>query len=472
MTDEVRSAPHDLDVEDAVLGSMLSTTSAIEEARAILKAADFYHERNRLIFQAILETGKADPLLVADHLNDQGKLETAGDKLYLILLRDNCIPANVQLYAGKVKELADRRRAINDSYGLINAAHDLSGEEYRDRMRELGKVATRGQISNLSAADLMALELPELQWTIPGVLPQGFTLLAGRPKLGKSFLAINMALAIAQGGQILGERVEAGDVLALCLEDGPRRLQARLSSMLQSSPPPATLDINFEWDRLDAGGADKIEHWISEHKRPRLVIIDTLAKVRERPKSKGNLYLDDYGALEPLKRLADDHEIAVLAVHHLNKSTSMRDPLDEISGSTGITGSPDTLMKLSRRHGDSQGELLVIGRDLEDVELAVDFDSETATWQLLGPADEYRTSDERQQIISVLRDSVDPLGPRKIAGVLGKNESTVGVLLRRMLKAGLIDQAGYGKYRSRENPSNTPIHTVTTVKTSDEKGEG
>jgi replicative DNA helicase len=459
MTDEVRSAPHDLELEAAVLGSMLLETKRIEEARAIVSAGDFYKEQHRAIFGAIVEVGQADVFLVANYLKAQGKDIDLAE--LIVLKADEVYPQRVADYARKVKGLADRRRAANDGFGLVNAAHDLTSDEYLDRMRALGKGAVQGKLNNLSASDLMDLELPELQWTIPGVLPQGFTLLAGRPKLGKSFLAMNMALAIAQGGQVLGENVEAGDVLALCLEDGPRRLKDRLSSMLQSSPPPSTLDVAFEWPRLDAGGADQIEHWITEHKRPRLVIIDTLAKVRERPKNKGNLYLEDYGALEPLKRLADDHEISVLAVHHLNKSTSMRDPLDEISGSTGITGSPDTLMKLNRRHGDSQGELLVIGRDLEDVELAIDFDSEIATWQLLGPADEYRTTNERQEIIAVLRESGAPTSAKEIAQATGKNESTTRTLLRKMLTAGLVEQPAWGKYAARsEQPSIYPIDNI------------
>jgi hypothetical protein len=237
--------------------------------------------------------------------------------------------------------------------------------------------------------------------------------------------------------------------------------------MLQGDQPPPSLTVEFEWPRLDAGGAEKIEGWITTHKSARLIVIDTLAKVRERSKGKGNLYLEEYNALEPLKRLADDHEISVLAVHHLNKSTSARDPLDEISGTTAITGSPDTLLKLNRGHGDSGAELAIIGRDLEDIELALDFDSETATWQLLGPADEYRTSSERHDIVAALREAGAPMSAKEVAQATDRNESTTRTLLRKMLDAGLVENPSWGKYQAR--PLIPPIDNIDNADNEEDK---
>ena len=80
-----------------------------------------------------------------------------------------------------------------------------------------------------SAADLLALTLPEPKWAVAGLLPAGFSVLAGKPKLGKSWLGLDIALAVALGGVALGSiHVSQGDVLYLALEDTTRRLQTRI----------------------------------------------------------------------------------------------------------------------------------------------------------------------------------------------------------------------------------------------------
>ena len=108
-----------------------------------------------------------------------------------------------------------------------------------------------------SATELLAQEFPTLQWAVEGLLPEGSTLCAARPKKGKSFLALGLCVAVASGGRALGSlNVTQGDVLYLALEDGPRRLQARLHRMLNSAPSPARLYFSTEWPRL--GGAVKI----------------------------------------------------------------------------------------------------------------------------------------------------------------------------------------------------------------------
>jgi RecA-family ATPase len=133
-----------------------------------------------------------------------------------------------------------------------------------------------------SAADLQGQVFPPINWIVPEILPEGLTILAGKPKLGKSWLALDMALAVAAGGAVLGRECEAGPVLYLALEDNQRRLQRRLSLIEPYLPWPSNLELTTRWPRLDQGGQKAIRDWITTHENAKLVIVDTLAVVRPR----------------------------------------------------------------------------------------------------------------------------------------------------------------------------------------------
>ncbi len=204
-----------------------------------------------------------------------------------------------------------------------------------------------------SLQELLSWELPPPRWAIPEILPEGLTLLAGKPKLGKSWLALSAALSIASGGVALGTQpVTQGDVLYLALEDNARRLQARTRQLLSSMRSvPGGIHFALDWPRLGEGGLAALEDYLKEHPGVRLVVIDTWARVA--PPSgecRRSQYEGDYEALIPLKRLADTYHVSILAVHHLRK-TSSSDVLDEITGSIGMTGAVDGTLILKRERG-------------------------------------------------------------------------------------------------------------------------
>jgi hypothetical protein len=136
--------------------------------------------------------------------------------------------------------------------------------------------------ANAWTADrLMAEEFPAPRWAVPGLIPEGLTILAGAPKAGKSWLALNLALAIAGGTSVLGEiQVDAGEALYLALEDTPRRLQSRMSKILGDQPAPAGLTLLTEFPTLPSGGAEAVGGWLEARPNARLVVIDVFAKVR------------------------------------------------------------------------------------------------------------------------------------------------------------------------------------------------
>jgi hypothetical protein len=290
--------------------------------------------------------------------------------------------------------------------------------------------------------ELLARQLPPVQWAIPEILPEGLTILASKPKLGKSWLALALALAVASGGVALGTYpVTQGEVLYLALEDNERRLQSRAKQLLASmSAVPNTIAFELRWPRLDQGGLMYLEEYLQTHPQVRLVVVDTWARVS--PKSKNrqrSQYQDDYEALTPLKYLADTYRVSILAIHHLRKMRG-DDVLDEITGSIGLTGVVDGALILKRERGQHEATLFVTGRDIEqEQQLALRFDAQTALWTLMGNAEEVKRTKERQEILDLLSEQFpEGMNPRQVAEALQKNYHTTRCLLRKMAEAGEI----------------------------------
>ena len=146
--------------------------------------------------------------------------------------------------------------------------------------------------------------------------------------------------------------------------------------------------------------------------------------------SRKQLYDTDYESVEGLAAIANEFSVGVMLIHHLRKGAS-DDPLDEVSGSTGLTGAVDTILVLKRERSRADAVLFVTGRDVNESENALEFDDETAAWILLGDADEYRQSKERGDIMQAIRD-YGAMRVKEVAGELEKNENTIKTLMRRM----------------------------------------
>lgn len=303
-----------------------------------------------------------------------------------------------------------------------------------------------------AAADLDRQEFPPIRYIVPGFLPEGLTLLAARPKMGKSWLSLDWAAAVAFGGMAMGSvACEGGDVLCLALEDNWRRLQKRMRTLLGDGPKPERLLFFTDWPRLDQGGLEEIEAWADRAKNPRLVIIDTLAKLRPARDNRETQYEGDYRAMTGLHRLANDRGLAVLGVHHTRKAEA-DDPFDTVSGTSGLTGAADTILVLRR---DTTGHVILHGRgrDLEELEIAMRFEAERGLWSPIGSAAEVRRSDERNTILDALDDAGEPMSPADIAIATGMRAENVRFLLHKMMKAGEITKARYGRYAA--NTANT-----------------
>ena len=301
-----------------------------------------------------------------------------------------------------------------------------------------------GSITTITAHDLQSKAFPPLRYAVNGFLAEGATLLAGKPKIGKSWLALDFAMAVASGGVALGSvKCRQGPVLYCALEDNLRRLQRRMRQVYGSVDDwPIGLHFATEAKRLGDGLENDLRLWI-EAKRAKLVIIDTFAGVRPRGGREG--YDADYAALSPLQVMAGQLGVSILVIHHLRKMLG-DDPFDMISGTTGLTGAVDAAFVLSR--GKQGFTLYGRGREIEEMEKAVEFVG--GTWKLLGDASVVRRSEERNAILDILENAEEPIGPKEIADALGKPENNIKQLLFKMQKDGEITKEGRGRYRIAE----------------------
>jgi hypothetical protein len=320
-----------------------------------------------------------------------------------------------------------------DPIALIGRAIDLR----LDRLAHL-------PIKKASALD--AAELPDIRWAIPGLVPDGVSILAGSKSRGKSFISLDLAIAVASGGMALGNiQCEQGDVLYLGLEDSERRIRDRQRAILQGRQAPDALDIATTWRTVDDGGLTDIESWVAAHPNARLVIVDVLAKVRGKVDPAQGVYQQDYATIGPFHALARARGLAIVLVHHTNKGAAA-DPVLRISGTMGLSGAADTTLVLSREAREMHGTLDVRGRDVPEREIALQFDADTGCVIQLGAAEDFRKSEERRAIIRLLAETVDPMTPAEIAEGLNRNRAAIRMLLSKMHKAGELSKLPNGKY--------------------------
>ena len=225
----------------------------------------------------------------------------------------------------------------------------------------------------------MSQPLTPLNFVVDTLLSQGLHILAGSPKVGKSWLALWLAVTVAKGESVWGMGVKQGTTLYLCLEDSTLRIQNRLFEITEDAP--ASVHFTTNSDTLGKGLEEQLCAFLSEHPDTVLVIIDTLQMIRGA--GYDNTYANDYRDLSALKRIADAHGIAILLIHHLRKELA-DDVFSRISGTTGLSGATDSnfvLRKSQRR--ENTATLYCTGRDIPYRELALEFDGEDHVWKLL-----------------------------------------------------------------------------------------
>ena len=224
-------------------------------------------------------------------------------------------------------------------------------------------------------------------------------MLCGAPKIGKSWLVLDWCVRIAKGEEVWNFKTTKGTTLYLCLEDNLSRIQQRLNEITDEVPN----NVFFATSScsLPDGLAEQIKSFVVDTV---LVVIDTFQMIRS--KNKDTTYANDYQEIEELKRLADKLKISLLLVHHLRKQGD-NDPLNKISGTTGISGAVDTTFILDKsKRSQNNATMICTGRDIEYRELELNFSKENHIWDLVSDSvesPEILLSDEMIQLIEFMK---------------------------------------------------------------------
>lgn len=267
-------------------------------------------------------------------------------------------------------------QSIPDGNAEINPPEEDLEAMYR-RMRHM---ADPHYLHTVSMTELYQTSYKSRPPIIDGLLYAGAYILAGAPKIGKSFLVAQLAYHVSTGQKLWEYDVRQGTVLYLALEDNFARIQNRMF-MMYGVEDTDKLHFATVAGKIGNGLDEQLENFMREHPDTKLIIIDTMQKIREAG-GEAYSYASDYEIIGKLKQFADKHCICVLTVHHTRKQPA-GDSFEMISGTTGLLGCADgSLLMQKKKRTDLDATIDVVGRDQQDQILYLKKDSETQIWQL------------------------------------------------------------------------------------------
>lgn len=317
---------------------------------------------------------------------------------------------------------------------------ELTDDEFHDeKLKEYYGVKGSG----LTSAELSALELKEPPWLVENLLPQGLILLAGKPKAGKSFLALQIAGAVSVGIPFLGTyATHRSKVLYLALEDGKRLTQKRWKFIEEGYDSP---DLRFyfddEWPSGEQG-LKAIDSKLEEYPDTKLVVLDMLLDLF--PDADITDYTGIRANLKNLRVISKKREVSILSTFHCRKYDG--GDFDDIIGTNAFGGGADCRMIIRKRQ--SSGYLNIDGREIDDQEIALKLIKDQG-WKYLGEGDEHRKSELREAIVRTLDEATDPLSPKDVSSMLNDTDyGTVKTAMYRMEKDRQIVKVARGLYKN------------------------
>ncbi|MBQ4059479.1 MAG: AAA family ATPase [Lachnospiraceae bacterium] len=279
----------------------------------------------------------------------------------------------------------DGEQSPNTDISIISSESlEIKTQAKKERLRLLGSQLTQQSSKNFLPTVNLEELFDEVYRDKPAIVENliypGTYILAGAPKVGKSFFVAQLAYHIATGQKLWDYEVKQSTVLYLALEDDHRRLQKRMCRMF-GVDGTANLHFAITSKKLGEGLEDQLEEFIDKHPNTRIIIIDTLQKIRQGGNDTYS-YANDYECVGYLKKFADQKEICLLIVHHTRKQQAS-DKFDMISGTTGILGCADGAFILQKeKRTDSTATLDIVGRDQCDQKLYLVRNQEKLFWEL------------------------------------------------------------------------------------------
>jgi len=282
----------------------------------------------------------------------------------------------------------------------------------------------------ISARDLQLANLPPIKYIIHKFLPVGLTIFSAASKIGKSWLVLHMGLMIALGQKFWDKQTERSAVLYLALEDTDIRLRDRINKVLNYESAPENFYYQTHAPNLDCGLIDVLDDWLQKHPDIKLIIVDTLQKIRGRSSSGLSMYQQDYKDMSILKKFAKDNDMSLFLVHHNRKIADNADPYNMISGSNGIMGAADTIYVITKGSRSAEvATLHLIGRDIEQDSLLIRHNKTTFHWELVGEANIFEAQRAKQEydenlVVKTIKALLNETSDRKWSGTATKlNES-------------------------------------------------
>jgi hypothetical protein len=299
----------------------------------------------------------------------------------------------------------------------------------------------------LSIKQIMEADFPPIQWVIDKLLAPGLTLLAGPPKVGKSWLALQIAKAVGSGEQILGRNTQQGPCLYLALEDSPRRIRTRIDMQGWNKDTPVNivpigmLDIHYS-ERWYKDFADGLGSDIQKNKY-KVVIIDTLSRLTNMDQ---NRVEDVTMNLSPIQKIAHDENCSIILIdHHKKASDFEKNVISDILGSVGKGAVADTILGLYRNNSRKTAELMITGRDIEDNVFPIKFDSKTGLWEINLDKIEDKITIQMTLVIKLISEKGE-VKEKEIVDHLKKNKGNVHKLLTKMVDESMLTKKKSGRY--------------------------
>lgn len=348
--------------------------------------------------------------------------------------------------------VSQRSQALYKGFFLPQARRILQGvhvaqRELEDRVNGQSKRILGAPLHGQTLETLLSTYYPEPQWAVHGLLPEGLLLLAGKPKQGKSYLALTIALAIAKQQTCLDHfPVTPGDVLCFSLEDYAKRVQKRMERLYQTPSDKHTIEFFYDAPKMKDGFAQHLTATLDARPAVRLVIIDTLRCIRDTQSGDYNMYQEDSDFMGSLNQCAQNAGTTILILHHTRKAKS-DDVFDEISGTGGLRGATSGNMVLEETKGEADAMLQIEGKDFEHRMHVALKRQEDGSWTYVGEGEIYQLRSTKRAIVDAVRELGDEATAKEVWQISGvKNYGTVKTMLSRMASLGEMGRSQRGIY--------------------------
>ena len=255
----------------------------------------------------------------------------------------------------------------------------------------------RKKLEPINGIDFVRKDLPPTEYIVDIILAKGLVILSAKSKLGKSWLALDLALCVASGCDFLGFNTTQGKVLYIDLENTPSLAQGRMRTLLNGKDAPEDFEILNDFSTMNDYFEEDLRELLTK-KKYSLVIVDVLQKVKKQKKLGQSDYEADYETMTTLKEIADEFNIALILVHHNRKMTNDTDPFENLLGSTALMGASDEVIVLHKKdRKDKEATMSVSGRTVVENNYMIQFNKPLCKWEMLGDAEEIRKKKEKDE---------------------------------------------------------------------------